>query len=157
MFAPFKCWRPPIFWPSFLRKIKNLTRLTSVLSLPFKFVQNHKSCPNSAASLLGLWIEAVLLFSRNPWKSLIFVHGEYVGREGGGASRTHKARLLIACGGGGGASNRPCPTYTWMHADLSFSYLRFAEAASFDKKKLRRSCTTILYYTILYYNNYTLL
>jgi hypothetical protein len=28
-----------------------------------------------------------------------------------------------------------------MHADLSFSYLRFAEAASFDKKELRRSCT----------------
>ena len=32
--------------------------------------------------------------------------------EGGGASSTHKARLLIACGGGRGASNRPCPTYT---------------------------------------------
>ncbi len=28
-----------------------------------------------------------------------------------------------------------------MHADLSFSYLRFAEAASFDKEELRRSCT----------------
>jgi hypothetical protein len=28
-----------------------------------------------------------------------------------------------------------------MHADFSFSYLRFAEAASFDKKELRRSCT----------------
>ncbi len=28
-----------------------------------------------------------------------------------------------------------------MHVDLSFSYLRFAEAASFDKKELRRSCT----------------
>ena len=24
---------------------------------------------------------------------------------------------------------------TWMHVDLSFSYLRFAEAASFDKKR----------------------
>jgi hypothetical protein len=30
-----------------------------------------------------------------------------------------------------------------MHADLSFSYLRFAEAASFDKKELRRSYTNI--------------
>jgi hypothetical protein len=30
-----------------------------------------------------------------------------------------------------------------MHADLSFSYLRFAEAASFDKKELLRSCTMI--------------
>ncbi len=38
----------------FSEKNKNLTRLISVLSLPFKFVQNHKSCPNSAASLLGL-------------------------------------------------------------------------------------------------------
>jgi hypothetical protein len=28
-----------------------------------------------------------------------------------------------------------------MHVDLSFSYLRLAEAASFDKKELRRSCT----------------
>ena len=43
-----------IFWPLFLGKIKNLTRLISVLSLPFKFVWNHKSCLNSAASLLGL-------------------------------------------------------------------------------------------------------
>ncbi len=31
-----------------------------------------------------------------------------------------------------------------MHADLSFSYLRFAEAASFNKKELRRSCTAWL-------------
>jgi hypothetical protein len=44
-----------------------------------------------------------------------------------------------------------------MHVDISFSYLRFAEAASFDKKELRRSCTHILssfkiaeYYKILY-------
>ncbi len=29
-----------------------------------------------------------------------------------------------------------------MHVDLSFSYLRFAETASFDKKELRRSCTS---------------
>ncbi len=28
-----------------------------------------------------------------------------------------------------------------MHVDLSFSYLRFAEAASFDKKEVRRNCT----------------
>jgi hypothetical protein len=31
-----------------------------------------------------------------------------------------------------------------MHADFSFSFLRFAEAASFDKKELRRSCTGTL-------------
>ncbi len=30
-----------------------------------------------------------------------------------------------------------------MHVDLSFSYRRFAEAASFDKKELRRSCTDL--------------
>ena len=34
-------------------KIKNLTRLISVLSLHFKFVHDHKSCPNSAATLLS--------------------------------------------------------------------------------------------------------
>jgi hypothetical protein len=31
-----------------------------------------------------------------------------------------------------------------MHVDFSFSYLRFAEAVSFDIKKLRRSCTMML-------------
>ncbi len=34
-------------------KIKNLSRLTSVLTLHLKFVHNHKSCPNSAATLLS--------------------------------------------------------------------------------------------------------
>jgi hypothetical protein len=33
-------------------KIKNLSRLISVLSLQLKFVHNHKSCPNSASTLL---------------------------------------------------------------------------------------------------------
>ncbi len=37
----------------FLGKIKNLTRLISLLSLQFKFVHNHKSCPNSAVTLLS--------------------------------------------------------------------------------------------------------
>ncbi len=37
----------------FLGKIKNLTQLISVLSLQFKFVHNHKSCPNSAVTLLS--------------------------------------------------------------------------------------------------------
>ena len=74
-------------------------------------------------------------FQPQSLKITSFGHGECVGGRGGG-SRIHKARLpLIACGGGGGGvSNRPCSTYTQMHADLSFSYLRFAEAASFDKK-----------------------
>ena len=59
----------------FLGKIKNLTRLISVLSLPFKFVHNHKSCPNSAATLLSLQIEAALAFGRKPWKSHISAMG----------------------------------------------------------------------------------
>jgi hypothetical protein len=48
----------------FLGKIQNLTRLTSVLSLRFKFVHNHKSCPNSAVTLLSPYIEAILAFGR---------------------------------------------------------------------------------------------
>ncbi len=32
-------------------KIKNLSRLVSVLSLHFKFVHDHNSCPNSTATL----------------------------------------------------------------------------------------------------------
>ncbi len=34
-------------------KVKNLSRLISVLSLHQKFVHDHKSCPNSAAALLS--------------------------------------------------------------------------------------------------------
>ncbi len=61
---------------------------------------------------------------------------------GGGGRRVHKARLLIACGGEGEARATALVLHTLeMHVDLSFSYLRFAEAASFDKKELRRSCT----------------
>ncbi len=63
---------------------------------------------------------------------------------GGGAVIAHKARLLIACGGMGGRKHPPL-THIQSNACrflfLLFSYLRFAEAASFDKKELRRSCT----------------
>ncbi len=62
----------------------------------------------------------------------------------GGAVIANKARLLIACGGRGGREHPPLP-YIQSNACrflfLLFSYLRFAEAASFDKKELRRSCT----------------
>ncbi len=61
--------------------------------------------------------------------------------KGGGAGREHKARLLIACGGGEARATVLVPHTLEMHVDLSFSYLRFAEAVSFDKKELRRSCT----------------
>jgi hypothetical protein len=62
----------------------------------------------------------------------------------GGAVIAQKARLLIACGGRGGREHPPLP-YIQSNACrflfLLFFYLRFAEAASFDKKELRRSCT----------------
>jgi hypothetical protein len=64
-----------------------------------------------------------------------------------GAVIAHKARLLIACGGGGGGG-REHPPLPYIQSNacrflfLLFSYLRFAEAASFDKKELRRSCTS---------------
>jgi hypothetical protein len=67
-----------------------------------------------------------------------------------GGSRKHRARQpLIACGGGGGGEREVRVTVlalhaTCIHADLSFSYLRFAEAASFYKKEFRRNCTVVL-------------
>jgi len=42
--------------------VKNLSRLLSVLQLPFKFVHDHKSCPNSATTLLSPLMEAILAF-----------------------------------------------------------------------------------------------
>ena len=64
---------------------------------------------------------------------------------GGGGSYGTQARLLSRVGGGEGASTHLWPTYNQTHAGSSFSlfsYLRFAEAASFDKKELCRSDTT---------------
>jgi hypothetical protein len=62
----------------------------------------------------------------------------------GGAVIVHKARLPIACGGRGGREHPPL-THIQSNACrflfLLFSYLRFAEAASFDKKELCRSDT----------------
>jgi hypothetical protein len=70
----------------------------------------------------------------------------------GGAVIAHKARLLIACGGRGGREHPPLP-YIQSNACrflfLLFSYLRFAEAASFDKKEQRRSCTSKNYITFI--------
>ncbi len=66
----------------------------------------------------------------------------------GGAVIVHKARLLIACGRRGGREHPPL-THIQSNACrflfLLFSYLRFAEAASFDKKELCRS-DTLQYY-----------
>ncbi len=65
------------------------------------------------------------------------------GWKGGG--RKHRARQpLIACGGGGGGEVRVTVLAlhaALMHVDLSFSYLRSAATASFDKKEFHRNCT----------------
>jgi hypothetical protein len=64
----------------------------------------------------------------------------------GGAVIVHKARLLIACWERGGREH-PLLTHIQSNACrflfLLFSYLRFAEAASFDKKELCRSDTGV--------------
>ncbi len=83
-----------------------------------------------------------MLFSRFSWKSLILAHVNVL-LGGGGAVIVHKARLLSRVGGGEGASTHLWPTYNQTHAGSSFSYLRFAEAASFDKKELCRSDTAV--------------
>ena len=74
----------------------------------------------------------------------------------GGAVIAHKARLLIACGGRGWREHPPLP-YIQSNACrflfLLFSYLRFAEAASFDKKELRRSYTSVYTYRVFNMNN----
>ncbi len=63
-------------------------------------------------------------------------------RGGGRAVIVHTACPLIACGGEGEARAPTLVLHTLgMHVDFSSSYLRFAEAVSFDIKKLRRSCT----------------
>ncbi len=84
IFTPCQMFAAANISTFFVGKIKNLTRLISVLSLPFKFVHNHKSCPNSAAILLSLQIESVLAFGRKPWKSHISAMGS-AWVEGGGA------------------------------------------------------------------------
>ncbi len=50
---PVQIFAAAYIFTFFLGKIKNLTRLIGVLSLQFKFVHNHKSCPNSALTLLN--------------------------------------------------------------------------------------------------------
>jgi hypothetical protein len=54
IFAPCQMFAAANISTFFLGKIKNLTRLISVLSLQFKFVHNHKNCLNSAVTPLSL-------------------------------------------------------------------------------------------------------
>ena len=62
--------------------------------------------------------------------------------KGGGKQDTQGPPALLSRVGEGDARATVLVLHTLeMHVDLSFSYLRFAEAASFDKKELRRSCT----------------
>jgi hypothetical protein len=67
----------------------------------------------------------------------------------GGAVITHKARLLIACGGGGRfASTHPCPTYNQMHTVCKMDLIlrpierrpqmQFSMARRFKLQLLRR-------------------
>ena len=71
---------------------------------------------------------------------------------GGGAVIVHQARLLSHVGVRGG---REYPPLTHIQSNarrflfLLFIYLRFAEAASFDKKELCRSDTAIIYIEVL--------
>ena len=62
--------------------------------------------------------------------------------EGGGEAGYTKPAFLLSRVGGRGRREQPSLFYIHLNAaDFSFSYLRFAEAASFNKKELRRSCT----------------
>ncbi len=147
-----KYLRAHIFSP-FPGENRYLSRLISVLSLHFKFVHNHKSCPNWAATLLSPWIEAILAFGRGRWKLFKFNNGVYVGERGGGNRRSWPP---LSCfleagvrGEGEGREKREqiCPcTKCSLHAYtftlcLSFSYLRSAATASFDIKKFHRNAT----------------
>ncbi len=50
---PAKIFAAANIFTFFLGNIKNLTWLISVLSLQFKFLHDHKSCPNSAVTLMS--------------------------------------------------------------------------------------------------------
>ncbi len=77
----------------------------------------------------------------------------------GGAVIAHKAALLLRVGGRGGREHPPLP-YIQSNACrflfLLLSYLRFAEAASFDKKKSYagavqyRLCAIFVFLHLLY-------
>ena len=68
--------------------------------------------------------------------------------EGGGGQETQPASLLSRVGGRGRGGEVRVTVLalhaTWIHVDLSFSYLRFAEAASFDKKSSAGSAHSVL-------------
>ncbi len=64
-----------------------------------------------------------------------------MGREGGEQQGTQGPPSYRVWGEGEARATLLVLHTLEMHVDLSFSYLRFAEAASFDKKELRRSCT----------------
>jgi hypothetical protein len=66
---------------------------------------------------------------------------------GGGGQETQGPPASYCVWGRGGGEGEVRVTVlslhaTCMHVDLSFSYLRLAEAASFDKKEFRRNSTS---------------
>ena len=67
-----------------------------------------------------------------------------MGTEGGGSHSTQGLPSYRVWGEGEARAPTLVLHTLGMHVDFSFSYLRFAEAVSFDVKKLRRSCTDLL-------------
>ncbi len=89
-------------------KVKNLSRLLSVLSLHRKFIHDHKSCPNSAVTILSPWWRpSSLLAEVAENRSNSAVGSTWVG-EGGGPEIDaaglpyHIYRRRVWGGGGGG-------------------------------------------------------
>jgi hypothetical protein len=68
-----------------------------------------------------------------------------MGREGGGKQGTQGPPSYRVWGEGEARATVLVLHTLEMHVNLSFSYLRFAEAASFDKKELCRSCTYVYF------------
>ena len=66
-----------------------------------------------------------------------------MGTKGGGQAEYSRPAFLSRVGEGEARATVLVLHTLEMHVDLSFSYLRFAEAASFDKKELSRSDTKI--------------
>jgi hypothetical protein len=65
--------------------------------------------------------------------------------EGGGGQETQSQPASYQVWGGGGGGEVRVTVLALnaarMHVDLSFSYLRSAATASFDKKEFHRNCT----------------
>jgi hypothetical protein len=86
IFASYQMFTAANISALFLGKIKNPTRLISVLSLPFKFVHNHKSWHEFSCNTFEPLNRGRPHFWPKTLKITNFSHGEYVG--GGGGQET---------------------------------------------------------------------